>query len=145
MQNLWIIENQWKLFFSVIVRLQASVRGNFFAPQMVANLNCYLHHARLEGWGGRVPGNQRIYPFFPSNLPEYLVVAPMFFVKFWTCLWHTLTSSSKLFSIARNVGEIREFIDKKWQNLIWEDLIQSQWNSNVWKHPIDNLRKYTTL
>jgi len=32
----------------------ASVRGIFFPPQMVANLGCYLDHARLEWRGGGV-------------------------------------------------------------------------------------------
>jgi hypothetical protein len=40
----------------------------------------------MEGGRGRVLGNQRIYPFFRPILPEYLIVAPMFFVTFWTCL-----------------------------------------------------------
>ena len=41
---------------------------------------------RMEGGRDRVLGNQRIYPFFRPILPEYLIVAPMFFVTFWTCL-----------------------------------------------------------
>ena len=40
----------------------------------------------MERGRGRVLGNQRIYLFFRLSLPEYLIVAPMFVVTFWTCL-----------------------------------------------------------
>jgi len=46
----WLPCADYQLFQKTI----ASVRGIFFPPQMVANLGCYLDHARLEWRRGGV-------------------------------------------------------------------------------------------